>query len=142
MERDRGAALIKQAAYKGVIDFSKAKPSDRLWWLKLRWTLDELEKENVRYIQEMQFAQNIAVLNYLSDEKQFKHHWERALNLTTSIYNGLFPWNQQAEQQADLEKEYDGLVKQWKDTFGDPNDPEVAAKIKSTCDLLMKQGKK
>lgn len=142
MERDRGAALIKQAAFEGVVDFSKARPSDRDWWMRLRWLLDELEKENLRRVQELQLKLNFAVLDYNTDpEKQFDYHWNRSNEFITKIYNGLFPWEAKkfvpAARNA-VNNEYKSLVNEWKRRFGDPNDPKVAAGINSLYERLVK----
>jgi chromosome condensin MukBEF ATPase and DNA-binding subunit MukB len=143
LERDRGAALIKQIAFnKGNIDFSFARPSDRWWWLRLKWLLEEQEKENLRVVQNMQFQLNTAVLSYSNEDQQFKHHWERANSHINKIYNSLFPWLVVSDDQVNTKKEYDELIDRWKYTFGDPADPEIAAKIQQTADMLMRSAGK
>lgn len=136
MESDRGAALIIQAAVKGVIDFSKANTSDRLWWHKLKWILNGIENENINKIQELKFHLNASVLSYKDEEKQFEHHWEKANEHITYLYNGLFTWNKQAIEKKNVQKMHEALVNEWKRRFGDPNDPKVAAAIKLTVDNL------
>ncbi len=137
MDGDRAAALIKQAAFTGLVDFSKARLSDRSWWIRLKWLLDELETHNVTKIHGMHFELNTALLDYKNDENQFTHHWDRSIEMINRVYNELFPWDKQAVDKKTIQKTYENLANQWKEQFGDPDDPEVAKKIQNTVDALL-----
>lgn len=129
-----------QAAYRGIIDFSEARPSDRWWWFRLKWLLNELEADNERKIMEMHYALNVSVLDYETEEKIFSHHLERANELLRKMYNSLFGWNKQAVNKKDNQKLYADLIEEWKRRFGDPKDPIVAAQIAKTVKKM--RGKK
>ena len=136
MDSDRGAALIKQAAFRGLIDFSKADPSDRWWWLKLKWLLNELEEDNFRSAIKTHFHLNTALLSYQNEEKQFKHHWDRAVTLSDGLHDSLFPYAKIKKDPNSQQNEYKRLITSWKDTFGDPDDPLIKAEIQKTVDFL------
>ena len=144
MDRDRGAALILQAAYKGLIDFSEARFSDRAWWQKLRLMLDKMEDDNLSQVQQMQFQLNTSVLSYQSEEQQLKHHWQKAQDLITSRYDALFSWSKQATGKDAIQKVYKGLIDEWERHFGDRNDPKVVAMLEEYKERVrqMQQGTK
>jgi len=135
LEGDRGAKLIIRAASRGIIDYSQARPLDHLWWYKLKYILDEIEDEDRLKYSNMRFLLNLAVLDYSTEQRQFDHHWERASEILNRTYNQLFTWDKQ-ELESTTQR-YENLAQRWRDTFGDPKDPKVAADIQRTVDLML-----
>lgn len=131
MVRDRRAALILQAAAKGVVDFSQYKPFDRGWLLRLKWLLQEVHVENIEKFIELQHNQHVAALEYAAGKEVFDHHWKAGTKLLDTLATYYFPW-----QEAKKEEDVKSLRQLWVDTFGDPANPEVAAKIKQTAEDL------
>lgn len=141
MARDRRAALIVQAAARGIVDFSKYKPFDRHWWLRLSWLLNELESDNLRQILTVQHQQHCGALEYTAGRQAFDHHWQTSAKLLNQIIGLYFPWEAK-DQHLTKQEEYVSLRQQWINAFGDPADPETKAKIKRTCEFLRNPPKK
>ncbi len=134
MESDRRAFLIRQAAFEGLIDFSQARPFDRLWWQWLDRRLDLLESRNLGELHRIQHAQNLAALSVVEGDG-VKEHWGRADELVIKIFNRLFPWRKQ-DEETNLKKEIDELSDLWAKTWGDPNDPATQQRIWATACAL------
>ena len=120
-----------KAAISGAIDFSQAKLSDRNWWRKLGWVLSEMENSAYQRLLELKFIQNAAALTY-EIPQTFKHHWEYLDKITASWITTALPW-------MDMKKtipQNQQLAEMWKRYYGDPKDPEVAARIKRAADAL------
>jgi hypothetical protein len=134
LERDRVAVLIRQAAFEGVVDFTKARPSDPVWWAWLGTRLDQLENRNLLRLYEIQHRQNIAAMPVTTPEG-VKEHWDRANDLLIKSFNRLFPWLKKDEEsdKESFERSVGDLNRLWAEAFGDPNDPEVQDRIWETA---------
>lgn len=125
MEGDRGAFLIVQAAIKNVIDFSKADILGRLWWSKLRILLDALEREGYLQLFTLHHSQHLSGLN-IPDQERISYHWNEALARIKDYYRLVFPYDKKlAEDKSEVKL----LGDTWKQIWGDPNDPEVQARL-------------
>ena len=119
--------MIVQASVTGALDFRDARPLDRRWHKRLRWTLDYLDRQNDARVVENLIQQHLAVLDYNGDDNQFSTHWDEA-NRLRARYGGLVsPWGDWAppdpqELAAQMHEEYVA-------TFGDPQDPEFDAEM-------------
>lgn len=137
MAGDRRAALIVQAAVKGVIDFSKFDPFDRRWWLRLSWILQGIENDNVRELLKIQHAQHLAGV----DLQSTKNHWKIAASLITEVQRLYFPWDESLKAK-DTTNQLDADRKVLHAEFGDPKSPEGAERIRRTLEYLRSYGKK
>lgn len=117
-----------QAATEGAIDFTQADPQDNWWWRRTSWILsDLLRKRNLTYLQNI-VGVNLAYLSSIrANHPSFGDLQQRVADGTESIQGMLFPWLSKEEQLG--QSEIDQLVQQWRDAFGDPNDPDVKAGI-------------
>lgn len=122
-----------QAAARGAVDFGKADVLDRDWWRRLWLVLDQVEADSVVRVRALQHAQHAAALDYHSGEKAFDKHWDGCNEATNQIRAILLPWLGEGEGAGDA------LRQAWVNKYGDPSDPEVAAKISSTAAMLRKR---
>lgn len=123
-----------QAAVSGAIDFREADLLDRYWWLKLRWTLNQLEDNNAVEVLKLQHAQHCAVADYTLEEQAFKYHWDGANSTSREVSNLLFPWAKKAK--ADSKSRSKELMAEWKKRYGDIRDPQVRKKFEDLADKL------
>lgn len=135
MARDRTAGLIRQAAAERWVDFSAARPSDRLWWRWLHGRLDALEQRNLREFYRLKHAQNVSAMQIV-DAEGVKTHWGRANDALSGTYDSLFPWYAKDETAEDKKSHADHLRDLWVDAWGDPDDPLTQAKIDATARAL------
>jgi len=124
--------MLQAAAAKGL-DFSEARPFDRRWWLKVRLVTDCVESSNLSRVYEMQHRQHCAVFPQVSPEK-FGEVWEEASALIERYSRALMPWlpvsnKDDARRQA---------IAGWQATYGNPNDPEVMARVEATAAALIR----
>jgi len=106
------------------LDFRDARPLDRRWVKRLRWTLDYLDKQNDIRVLESLIGQHLAVLDYKADDNQFTTHWEEANHLRVRLGEMLSPWGEWGP--PDLQTLAAQMHEEYVDAFGDPNDPEFA----------------
>lgn len=134
MAGDRRAALIVQAAARGIVDFSKFDPFDRGWWLRLRLLLNEVESDNLQQMLVVQHRQHTAALEYTAGKQTFDHHWKHASQILATLTGMYFPWT--GAKPLSRKEEYESLRGQWIERFGDPKDPAVQASVDRTVEFL------
>ncbi len=117
--------MIQASACK-AFDFHADDFLSRNWWRRLRWTLDQIESNNVLNLYQKQHLQHTAALDYQAGDT-FKHHWEEANKLLTKTYNLCFPWKQKAG--ASKNQEIADLIKVWEKSYGSMKDPKVRDKM-------------
>jgi hypothetical protein len=84
----------------------------------------------------LKYELNVAVLDYAIEQKTFDLHWDQAQELQTIINQRLLPWMD--HQKGISRQEVKDLAKSWAKAFGDPREPEVAARIEATAAALRK----
>lgn len=120
--------MIRSAAKIGL-DFSKAEPHGRLWWLKVKWILDELERESERDLISCHHSQHVSALNYLAGEKAFKLHWTEAEKNVKKLFNSYHPWLKEKMENSS-QNEGKRWMEKWMAEFGDLKDEKTQKKIK------------
>jgi hypothetical protein len=136
LARDRGAALIVQAATAGTIDFSRSDPRNAMWLLKVRMICDQIEANNYgKFYGELR-ARTLASLarSDLTQESYDKLN-EHASTQLEALKMIWLPWTQ-AETVEQKQTAYQNLYDQWVDVFGDPNEPETQERIKQTVEMM------
>lgn len=117
-----------------MVDFSKARPFDPVWWQWLHSRLDLLESRSVVKLYEIQHAQNIAAMQVSSGEG-IKGHWDRANGLLLKMFDRMFPWLQ-GEGSDEKTNSASELSQLWAEAFGDPASPEMQKRIMATAESL------
>lgn len=138
MESNRGLSLLRQAHCEGRIDLRDAEPLDSRWWKKVLWTLDWVDRENQNRISDLKHRLHCSLLNYLSGEKAVSLHWDQATEHIRRIIRNLFPYLKGGTRREEIES----MANQWKQIWGDPRDPKVAAEIQRTVEHLLSMGPK
>jgi hypothetical protein len=116
--------MVRAAAARGI-DFEQADPDDKWWWLRTDLILEEIAQQDKLRWTELRHRHYAALVasGKISDDS-FADAQEVAIECTNSAYKLLFPW--EAAQSEAVNRD---LIQMWYDEFGDPEDPEVAAKI-------------
>ena len=117
-----------RAAARGVIDFARFDPNDRRWWTRLRWLLDAWEADEFLKYLELQTLRHASALSPSAGSQWFDHYWKSTGKIVDAANDLLFPWNSKSGKTGRIEN-VDAMYKQLVKTFGDPKDPEVAARI-------------
>jgi len=141
--RDQNASLIQGLAHKGTFDFRRYDPLDSYHKARLRLALNYEERQRFVEYQRDVLAYSLAVANTpgrLKHESRVRVQ-DRAFEALQSHYNLQFPWDRKKEaagKSTTTDSEIKSLRDEWIRIWGDPNDPEVKAKIQRTADSLMK----
>lgn len=137
MEGDHRIPLILQAAVSGAIDFSKADFRRNDWWQKLTLILPEIQRQRQLDIYKCQLQHALAVIQLPKiSEKSFDDFKEIVADIISKIvdtYANPFKPRTKTWREDTAAR----LEQAWKDQFGDPNDPEVAAAIDRTAEMLL-----
>lgn len=128
-----------QAAARGVVDFTQARPLDRRWYRKLFWLLDQVEEDNLRAIFLSRQGRDQALLARAQTTETAQACLERLEQNQQLFRDHLFLYLQTAGSSTDTST-IQRLRQQWQEHFGDPNDPEVQKKIQQTVDVLRSRG--
>ena len=110
-----------QAAVDGVIDYAEFDSYDAKSWIRLRIVLEQL---------------SIMAHSGMKQESLDKA-WDNASDMVDKISGVYFPWQGDTESQ-DRKPADERMRDQWVAAWGDPEDPEVAARIRATEDWLRK----
>ena len=130
-----------QAASRGVVDFSKARPYDPLWRRHLRLLLDGLENQiKLEYVDLLHrhYAAILTISN--PSEETFANAKERMGELSFEYYNLLYPDRAQSKEEAE-KQQVRGNIDRWQQRFGNLNSPEVQARIARTAEALDRLGR-
>jgi hypothetical protein len=118
-----------QAAARGVVDFTRAVPRDRRWWLKLGLLLAQIEDDNLTTAQRLDHAGAAALVGRETlTASSLEALVERLTVTTRQIKQRLFPWVE-FDGRATLVKSVDALKKRYLEEYGDPNRPEAQAEL-------------
>jgi hypothetical protein len=140
LEADRELSLLRQAYVEGYLDPREAA-LDLKWKQKVKWTLEWLERRNLNEIRKLQHDINCSLMDYFTGDRAIDLHWDQAHQIQNRIRKALMPWVE-IEEAAISRKSFYEMVDTWKRIFGDPKDPEVAAKINKTAAALMEMAAK
>lgn len=69
--------------------------------------------------------------------------WTERLESAYRLYDivrSTFDPSVELDEEKNKQDEVDKANQQWADAYGDPNDPEVAAKIDATAEAIKKRG--
>ena len=130
-------------ARRGTFDFTRYDPMDSYHKVRLQLALNFEERQRFIEYQRDVLAYALAVANTpgnIKHESRVRVH-ERAFDALQSHYNLQFPWDikkQEPGKSSTTASEIKSMRDQWISIWGDPNDPEVAARIQRTADNLMK----
>ena len=137
MATDRGAVLTIRAAARGVIDFSKARPSDSQWWRRTTILLDAIGKDDDEKIFRDVYNFHLALVsNSGLTEESFKQEQEKAREVFYDLTGVLRPWDGLNSEERKA-REFSDLRQEYVRRFGDPNDPVVAAKLQEDIRQMM-----
>jgi hypothetical protein len=125
-----------------AFDFQRYDPCDSYHRYRLRLLMRY--EERLRYAKyqhaTMLYIQAVANTPGKIEYKSREESHGRAFELLQTHYGQSFPWAAQTTdpRQTTTEDEAAKLRAAWVAIWGDPNDPEVAAKIARTADSLMR----
>jgi hypothetical protein len=130
LARDRDAGLIVELGLRSGFDFRRHDPTDPYQRLWLRICLERMRQQ--RYTQALA-AKSESVIAFMlhriavvsASQPITETSLEQARELIQSRIRLLLPWVGDENVQAERDK----LRQAWVDTYGDPNDPAVQAKI-------------
>jgi hypothetical protein len=115
---------MTEAAARGLFTSADSDPRDRLFWPRVAFVCDELERQRQEKRVAYAMFRTLAVLVRASNdglESVFS-----ALDQITTIQGSLlFPYLEPEDKQ----KAAKDLADLWKEVYGDPNDPAVQAEI-------------
>lgn len=139
MAGDARGALIRQAAVTGAVDFSRARLTDPRWWIRLNQILDGLSEHNYRERLRFRYDYHLALLSSGLTTESWIAQKKAALKCFDQLRHSFDP-----AIPLDSEEQRDALTKEaeakWMAEFGDPGDPDVAAKIDATAEAILKRG--
>jgi hypothetical protein len=139
LETDRGAVLTLRAAARGVIDFSKARVDDVRWWRRTNVLIKTMSVEDDMVAVRAAFdLQRSLVGNSGLTDKSFEASQKTAKALFGDIVEVLYPWSSK-ESAARKAGEIEGLINQYKQLVGDPNDPEFQKKLEHDYEVFKNQ---
>ncbi len=129
------------ASARGRFDFRKADVRSNNWWRRLFITLRELYGEILQEQLREQRQEMLLRFLFSADATQ-RQNLHDLLQRTSRQQDQLrFPWEKHDEQSR-----MNGVAEQAKDawvaTWGDTNDPAVAAKIDATTDAILQRARK
>jgi hypothetical protein len=127
-----------QAAIDGVIDYTEFDSHDAKSWIRLRILLAELHKRHVSKIWELSHRQQLSIMAHSGmKQESLDKAWDNASDMVDKISSIYFPWQDDDESQ-DRKSADERMRDQWVAAWGDPDDPEVAARVRATEDWLKK----
>ena len=125
-----------RAAARGLIDFERADPFDPVWWQNLWLVLEELEAEGELELLKLRRQEALVYIQKLQPGTTDGHKvFDYADGCLKGIERLLFPWREQDNRQS-AERTAEVLRSAWVAGYGDPQDPEVAEKIRRTVEFL------
>jgi hypothetical protein len=123
---------MSQAAAERAFDFSQPRLHDSRWWHRLHIVLGQIRNRNERETLVLAHQEACTrLLRSVGDTRQLD-------NLVSLIYHAIersyLPWQVKETGEVSIRQQ---ATDAWKQAFGDPNDPAVAAKIKATANALL-----
>lgn len=143
MERDRYVNLLQGLFFDGRFDFKTYDPLDSYHRARLQLAIQYEDRRRLLTCSHdlMQYALLLALTpGNITHESRVKMQ-DQALTMLKQRHNLEFPWDRQEAKQRTSEAEADALRQQWISIWGDPSDPEVAARIQKVADNLMRDSR-
>jgi len=137
LDKDRWSNLAVRAYAKGLVSLNEAERSDDRWKLREAVLLSEVEREALMQMHAMVHLEECSAAQYSGGNDIFKYYRDQAREQYAGFVKLAMPYSKVASGIA--KSTMDTLADLWKETFGDPNDPEVAATIEKDIEA-MKQG--
>lgn len=103
---------------------------DRDWWLRVGWTLDQLEADNVNRLLELRIQQRLKLVELMkaANSPQWTDLWDGVDKIYDQLFKNYFPWSSSFDEKAPQDV--------WAAAFGDPNDPAVQKSIDEAVEFL------
>lgn len=138
MDRDRGLSLLRQAFVEGSLRPEEADTFDPRWWRKVKWTIDWLAARNMNEVRKMRHDLNCSLLDYSAGDRALDLHWEQAVEIQNLVQKDLMPWREPMDGRLSR-RAVNEMAEMWKSIYGNPEDSEVAERIRKTADHLISQ---
>jgi len=128
-----------RASVTGAIDFARSDLANKLWWRKLRWTVDAIGQEDDYRLLEAQHRHWVTIFsNSALDEEGFelaKHNAQ--LQLNKLVVHRYPEYAEQLSQQA-YANTREGAVAAYREKFGYPGDPRYEKMVEDTMAAFKK----
>jgi len=136
LDRDRWCYLAIRAYSRGLVTFTEEEKQDDRWKLREALMLGEVERDALISLHSMLHQQESAAAQYSGGNDIFKHYRDRAREQYVHFAKLALPYERHDNNlpQAGMDK----LAEAWKELYGDPNDPEVAARIEQAIQDVAK----
>ncbi len=123
----------------GRLDFSKANPADPLYMIKEEWVLNEVLKENLL---ELSKAELLSHSVRSTDFRMSNEGYQSTIDGVIAAFGDLrrlkIPWSKIQASKSPRDN-IRAMSAAWKEVWGDPRDPLVAAAIDNTIKVLLKE---
>ena len=140
MAADRWVNLAVAAASSGRLDYSTADFRDRAFLVKEQLFLNELLKERIIEIDKADaLISAVKTLDIRLDDTTHERLTNNLVNASAEFFNTLVPWRTEKKDKVSPENKAVEMADMWKQIWGDPNDPEVKAKIDSSIKVLQRK---
>lgn len=120
-------------AADGVVDFRDARPSDRLWDLRLRWLVTayaDSRRGDVALARHMRYTGALGT----DDAKLFEQAWKLSGQTLADLDAALRPWLEHQRQLTDADA---GLMEQFRRVIGDMSDPTFRAEMDRIAESIL-----
>jgi len=142
LEAGRWKSLAVAAQASGRLDFCKADSNDLKWLIKEKLILDEIERERITDVYRTGCLLHASAAG-ASNKEIYEHHFKQADKRFKRITEILLPYVSKSQQiagsKAGIGETPEEMRENWAKVFGNPDDPEVAARIKATIEELSKR---
>lgn len=120
-------------AAAGVVDFRDARPSDRLWSLRLRWlaaSFAETRRGDVALASHMRYTGALGT----DDAKLFEQAWKHSGQTLDELDHALRPWLEQQKRASQADED---LVDKYRKVIGDMADPAFRSRMDQIANDLI-----
>jgi hypothetical protein len=125
-----------QAQARGLIDYRELDPRDPNWFLRHKWLLNELYRQQLRevHLAELHYWLHTDATSQQGSNEFRKGVLETIDSLRTSLQHACLPWIE--EKETARKQELKQLSDEWIEYYGDPRDPKTAAKLQELLDYF------
>jgi hypothetical protein len=139
LEGDRIACLMLRVAARGLVDFSKIRWFDDIWYRQLSLMMRVVEAEDLFALRGYELQRIQQALDRGTADPAAR---EKLLDVRDELIDRQFahfrPWEYQAGHvEAQQRTEAVQLTSAWERQWGNMNDPEVQARIQQVADALL-----
>jgi hypothetical protein len=137
---DRWVNLAVSAASSGRLKYHNADFRDRSFLVKEYLVLNEVLKDRVVEIDKADaLISAIKTLDIRLDDSSHERLTNNLVNASAELFNTLLPWRTEKKDKVSPENKAVEMADMWKQIWGDPDDPEVKAKIDSSIKVLLRK---